>query len=253
MSNWKNSLRELKKLETNERFRYNLQFIAVSDIAQQFYCEAKVDQQHTIGEIPSQQKTTGSLIHEEIFTMESVELENLIKSIEIENKVIATFPLVATINHLRIIGVPDAIIFLQGQPNWIIELKSSTNPNPRVWPDQEVQIRLYGLLLEKMGFDCSTLKLILIHIRQDNKLNFDKKREILDEISTLIDLNSLSEAELRYGMKISRITQDRLKTEESIKWAKAFWLNSREPIPTKNPSKCKSCVYNNKCSYNLFK
>jgi CRISPR/Cas system-associated exonuclease Cas4 (RecB family) len=251
--NWRDSLRELRTLKPDPIFRHSLSFIAVSDIAQQFYCEAKVEQQYTTGAIPSEIKTTGSEIHEEIFAMESVELEKLIKSVEKKPSVIATFPLVATVNKIRILGVPDAIIFNNSRPKWLIELKTTISRNPRMWPDQEVQIRTYGLLLEKMGFDCSNLTLVLIHLRQDNRLDPNEKKAILSEIATSIELDRLREIEFKYGMKISLISHDNFKAEESVLWAQDYWLDVREPIPTKNPSKCKSCVYTETCPYNLLK
>lgn len=44
--------------------------------------------------------------------------------------------------------------------------------------------------------------------------------------------------------------QDALK---DILWAKDYWLMKREAIPTRNPSKCRSCEFNEKCPHSFVK
>ncbi len=44
--------------------------------------------------------------------------------------------------------------------------------------------------------------------------------------------------------KYSYNREDALK---DLGWAKDYWLNKREPIPTKRQNKCLACEYRNVC------
>ncbi|MCD6208930.1 MAG: hypothetical protein J7J67_01930 [Thermoproteales archaeon] len=46
---------------------------------------------------------------------------------------------------------------------------------------------------------------------------------------------------------------DRDYVLEKVRWAKDYWLMRRQPIPTKRPNKCRTCVYRSKCPYSLAK
>ena len=44
---------------------------------------------------------------------------------------------------------------------------------------------------------------------------------------------------------------DQVEANRELDWAVVFWKKKRDAIPTKNPNKCKSCVYNMDCDQSL--
>jgi hypothetical protein len=65
---WKDSLRE-DIPEGGPLYRHDLAFVGASTVAQQFYCEAKVENEYMLGEVPSEGKDVGTDLHDEIFAM----------------------------------------------------------------------------------------------------------------------------------------------------------------------------------------
>ncbi len=83
-SDWRTSLRNLpNKLRSAEaRLRFNRSWAPISSVAEQFYCEAKVDNAYRFGKVPSEAKEEGSKLHDEILAMKPTTIDNLIRSIE---------------------------------------------------------------------------------------------------------------------------------------------------------------------------
>lgn len=249
---WKKAMLE-GDLVQDPIYRHELSFVGVSSIAQQYYCEAKVEQEYTTGEIPTEVKETGTSLHEEIFAMEPVKREELVKHIEKAVPLAATFRLYAEVGKLRIIGQPDAVVFEKGIPKWLIELKTTQGDHTRLWRDQLIQVRIYGLLLDRMGFDCSKLNLVLIRMRQKGNLDPKQKEFMLNLVQLALNKQRTKELEAKFELKFFIIPHSALEPENAIIWAQDYWLKAREPIPTKNASKCKSCEYNEVCPFSLYK
>ena len=250
---WRDALRERDLPSVEPVFRHDLSFVKVSAIAQQFYCEAKVEQVCTRGEVPSEVKDAGTDLHEEILAMKPVEREELIKHIGEDPSLTASFRLYGEVGKLRIIGVPDAVIFEKSKPEWVIELKTTRGDHTRLWRDQLLQVRIYGLLLERMGFDCSNLKLALVRMRQDGALEDAPRKAMLSLIRVALMNDQTNKLEQLYPMKFFVNPHDPSQAESSVLWAEGYWTQMREPIPTKNQSKCRVCEYQNVCPYSLWK
>ena len=227
--------------------------VPVSSLAQQFYCEAKVEQQYARGEVPSEVKDVGTDLHEEILEMRPVKREVLIEHIERAHNLAASFPLSGEVGDLRIIGVPDAVIFEKSKPQWLIELKTTRGDYTRLWSDQLVQVRIYGLLLDKMGFDCSGLKLALVRMQQNGIPKEEHKKVMLTLIRLALIKGETKKLEQIYPLKFFVKPHDPSEAEGSVRWAQDYWLQKREPIPTKNQFKCKVCEYNDQCPYSLWR
>ncbi len=250
---WKESLREGIVPEGEPAYRHELSFVGASTIAQQFYCEAKVENEYTLGEIPTESKETGSDLHDEIFAMEELKREDLISRIEHDPSLTASFGLHAEIGKLRVVGVPDAVIFENGRPRWIIELKTTLGDPTRLWRDQVIQMRVYGLLLERMGFDCSGLTLTLIRMKQKGMLTSSEKSALLPLIRLSLLEKKTSVLEAQHQMKFFLVPHVSSEAEDAVIWAQDYWLGRREAIPTKSEGKCRSCEFNSVCTHSLFK
>lgn len=183
---WEQSILELEETLQGTEFRHKLPFIPVSSIAGQYYCELKVDHEYTQGEVPSEAKEEGSILHEQLLEMQSTTRENLIHQVKERPICIASFLIGAKVNGLAIAGLPDAIVFVKGKPTILIELKT-TKGELILWKDQEIQAKTYALLLENMGFDCSSLQIVVAKIKRSKELQPETKVEFLRKlIKTLL-------------------------------------------------------------------
>ncbi|MDG6991305.1 MAG: PD-(D/E)XK nuclease family protein [Nitrososphaerota archaeon] len=249
---WKKAMLK-DRLIRDPIYRHELSFVGVSSIAQQYYCEAKVEQEYTVGKIPTEVKETGTDLHAEIFAMEPVKREDLVKRIEKAPHLAAAFRLYGEVGKLRVIGEPDAVVFEKGIPKWLIELKTTRGDHTKLWDDQLIQVRIYGLLLDRMGFDCSELNLVLIRMRQKGDMGPGQKKVMLDLVRLALEKQHTKELESRLQMKFFVFPYSASEPEKAVMWAQGYWLKAREPIPTRNASKCKPCEYNQVCPYSLHK
>jgi hypothetical protein len=248
---WKDSLRD-DIPEGGPLYRHDLAFVGASTVAQQFYCEAKVENEYTLGEVPSEGKEIGTDLHDEIFAMEEVKKEDLIRHIEESPSLTASFGLHAQIGNLLVAGVPDAVIFEKGRPRWIVELKTTRGDPTRLWRDQAIQVKIYGVLLERMGFDCSDLTLVLVRVKQGALAPPDRESLLL-LVKGALAKGETAQLESRYGLKFFLLPHIRSEAEEAVSWAQDYWLKRREAIPTKAEGKCRSCEFNDVCVYSLAK
>ncbi|HXW37949.1 MAG TPA: PD-(D/E)XK nuclease family protein, partial [Nitrososphaerales archaeon] len=249
MKNWRESLAESPG--SSEGLKFGQDFVPVSSIAQQFYCEVKVEHQFVHGDIPTEAKGVGTELHEQILFMEKVRVEDLIDHIAGLPRLTASFVLHGKVGAMEVVGIPDAIVFENSKPRWVVELKTTGGDPSRLWKDQELQARIYGLLLENMGFDCSDLELAVVRWRQKDAKEVKQKEEMLSMITRSLFDGTSRALEARLGTKFFLFPHDKAQAEVAVRWAQDFWLGKREPVPTDNPGKCRVCEYNSLCRFNL--
>jgi len=92
---WKEALRNPIP-KSSVKLRHNLDFVRISDIAEQYYCEQKVELSFKIGEIDTHRKQIGAQIHEELIPMEKAEREHVLREIESRPSYICSIPLYFT-------------------------------------------------------------------------------------------------------------------------------------------------------------
>jgi hypothetical protein len=251
---WINSLLHTEELlETGVKLRHGIHFIPASGIAEQYYCEQKVEMSYTVGDIVTEAKAEGKALHETLLQMGKTTRESLVRNIQMKGLYIVRFPILARFSGLILAGVPDAIVFVRGRPAFIIELKTTGGDVSRLWRDEKVQVRVYGLILDQMAFDCSRLKLVIVKQRRNRYLMDEgyRKRFLSRIVSTL-----LGKAKLIFPgdvMHLHVLDYNRGEAVEDVEWAMDYWLSKREPIPTRNASKCRSCEYALACPMSLTK
>ncbi len=256
---WRDSLRNLVNLAeqlSEPRYRFGLPYVRISAIAEQYYCEAKVDLEYRLGEIPTEDREEGSRIHDELLRMRPTTLEGLIKGIEEKPVYVCSFPVYAELEGLLIIGVPDAIVFRRAKPAQILELKTTAGSLGKLWADERVQVEAYGYALDYMGFDCSDFRLVIVKVRRSEE---GAPTALLKAIMRAIYLkNGGLDSVERLGrvtgaFRIYVLPYDRQSVVSKLRWARDYWLMRREPVPTKRAGKCRACVYSDKCPYSLLR
>ena len=259
-ADWRESLLNARQLKgpAKATLRFDLPWVPISTIAEQFYCEAKVDLEYRYGRVPTPAKEEGTELHDEIMEMEPTSPEDLVKSITNRSSCLCTFPVYARIDDIAVMGMPDAVLFRKSKPSNLIELKTTGGNVDRLWRDQVVQVKAYALALELMGFECGSLKLSLIRVSRQG-ITDEIKEQLLNEAAVAFLKGEIDETERRLNdkaggqVKIHILNYDRQDALRDVTWARDYWLMRREAIPTTNQSKCRACEFNAACPHSLVK
>ncbi len=132
--------------------RFNRDYVTVSEIAQQLFCEYKLHMSIIEGRIQTPAMELGIIIHDEVFRGgRRVNEEEFMKAVKNNELVVATLPLMINIDGISIIGIPDAIVFMRGVAKAVIELKTSNRWLDRLFDSEYVQAQLYAYLINKLG------------------------------------------------------------------------------------------------------
>jgi CRISPR/Cas system-associated exonuclease Cas4 (RecB family) len=236
-----NLIREF--LERRESvLRFNVPFLCVSEISEQYYCERKVEMARVLGEIATEHKIIGQEAHEALLKdAVKIKLEEGFREIFSDKpKLFREMLLLAKIKGVVIAGRPDAVLFYSGIPLCLFEYKFTARRIP--FRDMHVQARLYCLLLNEMGFNAERLKYAIILVPQ----KFRDDEEVRRLPLLIIKRNFPPKIETE---KAAIFINDFNKSEalKELEWAMEYWLNKREAKPTSKPGKCKSCEYAGKC------
>jgi len=211
--------------------------IPVSTIASQFYCEKKVELGTRLGAERNQAMKAGVVGHEADLPFLSKEKpeklwERATKPAARKPVEIREFRLVGRFGDSLVQGRVDHASLFRGRALQILEYKF--RGHKQVYDTDMVQCQLYGLLLQTMGFDASSLRLTVVA--------FDFR----DKEDAVTMYNS---PELR--LLVDPVERDFLfeekKATEDLAWALEYWNGARNAIPTKNPQKCRVCQFRAAC------
>ncbi|HUK79467.1 MAG TPA: PD-(D/E)XK nuclease family protein [Nitrososphaerales archaeon] len=248
---WK---REEEFLQTAEKkFRHDVSFVGVSTLASQYYCEYKVENEFKLGEVPTEAKETGTELHDELMPMVRITAEEFARLVSRKTPSYAVLNVWGTVEGLRLVGTPDHIVWSEGRPLWLMELKTTRgDPNP-LWEDQENQVRIYGLLLDRMGFDCSRMRLAVVRLKISD-LGENEKREWILRVSKALmeDRTRILEGSYQGLMKVHILEHDVGRAKKAVHLEAGYWLREREPVPSTSVGKCRACEYNSACPKSLF-
>jgi len=229
-------------------FRHGRTFVAVSTIASQFYCEYKVENEAAFGEVPTEAKDTGTDLHNELIPQKPITEKEFVELVSRKEPSYAVLNVWGTVGGLRLVGTPDHIVWSEGRPLWLVELKTTKGDPTSLWPDQMNQVRIYGLLLELMGFDCSRLRLALVRLRA-GELTDDDRRLWMERVSTHLESGNVAELEARYrnAMRVHLLEHDRAAAEACVEEKQGYWLGDREATSSTSAGKCRTCEYSAVC------
>ncbi|MEM3784097.1 MAG: hypothetical protein QXY88_03590, partial [Candidatus Bathyarchaeia archaeon] len=158
--------------------RFNVPYVGVYWIADQFFCEKQVELYMRGEEVKIERTKFGKDFHEGISAgMEKADLEKIWDDILSGRSVyVSNMPLAAKWKEVPIIGRADLLFFSNGMPLWLFEFKFT---NMRIPPDSShVQARIYSLLLKLMGFDVSMLTYAIV-LAKNKPENFETWRRLV--------------------------------------------------------------------------
>jgi hypothetical protein len=234
--------------------RHGVSSVGVSMLAGQFYCEYKVENEFAVGEIPTEAKEEGTILHDELIPMKPVSRDGFVKLVGRKEPSYAVLKVWGKLGGIRLMGEPDHIIWSEGRPLWLVELKTTAGDPNSLWDDQLSQILIYGALLEKMGLDCSELRLALVRVRAKD-LTAEQKTAWIALVSKSLEQNRIKdlEAQHRGAMRVHLIDHDVDEAELSVRRMQGYWLGERDATSSTSVGKCRACEYNSVCAKTLYK
>jgi len=237
-----------------EEFRHGVSFVAVSSIAEQYYCEYKLENEFSLGEIPTEAKDSGTALHAELMPTERISREEFAELVSRKEPTLGVLDVWGSAGGLKVVGEPDHIVWSQGKPLWVIELKTTRGDPSPLWEDQESQVRIYGLLLDRMGFDCSKMRLAVVRLKT-GELDDEERREWILKVSRALMEGGVGALEAKYRgmMKAHLLEHDVDRAEKAVASKAGYWLQQREPVSSTSTGKCRACEYNTVCSKSLFR
>jgi hypothetical protein len=199
-------------------------------------------------------KDTGTILHDELMPTVAISRSEFAKMVARKKPSLGVLRVWGASQGIKIVGMPDHIVWAEGRPLWLIELKTTRGDPAPLWEDQENQVRVYGLLLDLMGFDCSRMQLTVVRLKT-NELDEAEKREWIVRVSEALLANKIwaLEAEYRGTMKVHLLKHDPTLAEAAIATKAGYWLNQRQPTSSTSIGKCRACEYHSVCPKSLFK
>ena len=228
------------------RLRFNVPYIGVYWVADQFFCEKQVEISMKEGELEIERKKIGKDFHEKLSAgMEKTSREQVWSYILSGRSIcVSDLLLVGKWKGIPIIGRADLLLFSRSKPLWLFEFKFTNMRIPS--GSSHVQARLYSLLLKQMGFDVSTLKYAIV-LAKEKPENFERwRRLVLDKVKSYRLLKEKAVVKIN-GCRVFIGKPKFDKAEKELNFALKYWLCIREAIPTKSASKCRACAYNASC------
>jgi len=234
--------------ESKKRLRFGLHFVNASEIAEQFYCEKKVELKYTYGKIQTQEMEKGDEKHELTLSgMIPVKREDLWRDIFQKPTVGASMLLLGKYRECVIAGRPDYILFRRRKPTLLIEYKFSRKP--KIFPSYHVQALVYGYLLHDLGFETSELRYAI------SVAPHDLNREKIESLNQTICMLSIPELYKKEpvdldipGLVVWMYPFSLESAIEKLEWAIPFWEERRNAKPTRKAEKCGACGYREKCT-----
>lgn len=225
-------------------------YVAVSEIAEQFYCEYKLQLSITEGKLVTPQMELGALIHDSVFKGRPVDPGELLRRIRAGERLVATLPLVHRVNGLVIVGIPDAVLFGGGRALAVIELKTSNKWLGTVFKSEYVQAQLYAHLLVSLGLAGRDVVVAIAKLRRD--VEDATRSSVLGNVVKYLEQLGALPASVNLGeLTIHYMPYDPM-IEADLRWALAYWLGERGPRPSPSPGKCGQCEFRGICAFGII-
>ncbi len=225
----------------DEPLRFGQKCVRAADIANQYYCEKQVELRMLHGKEETEAMRIGRVGHEEAhrFATPVPKEKAWIEAFRQNRRrpyAIANFGLLCKHQGIFVAGVPDHAEFWKGKALLVRELKFRSKT--AVYSSDFVQLRIYGYLMNQMGFDTSDLECEVICLHQRMR-----------EAAALYDLE-LPGGEKVFDERDQEVRRKSFDIDKAVKeldWALGFWRNERSAIPTAKSAKCRVCGARPQC------
>lgn len=239
----------IKKGKSNLKF--GRPYLIVSEIASQFYSEAKLELEYIFGKIETEEQREGARLHERMAEDGTViKFKELMRKIpQAEEIVVMEATFITKFNDDIIVGKPDVIIFKRGIPIFLLEYKFSKYST--TFPNQRVQARVYCQILKELGYNTDLLCYGIVLAPRDMTKRSDNVKVIPRKVLRGIDLSSLiqeQEKKIQFDqIRVFLYKFDSKKAEIDLKWALEYWKGEREVKLSELLHECERHEHKEKC------
>jgi hypothetical protein len=225
--------------------RYGRRTVAVSTIAQQFYCEKAVQLSIERPRAPSSEMLSGIAGHEAVaalgVTMSPEQAVTEAVTAREQPLCIYEFRIGWQHSGVAILGFVDEAWFREGRVDLVAERKFSGSLS--IHTPYHVQAALYCLGLGEMGFDTEGCDYRISVFKRE--CHSCSRLSAGDCPGTSMEASSYS---CESGACISQsFPFNREATVADLNWALEFWTMEREAQPTTNAARCRYCRYRLVC------
>ena len=224
--------------------RFNRPWVAASSIADQYYCEQKVELRRLLGEIETEVKQRGTAGHDALASEALVtDQEDMFQRIFSDQLTISQeLLLVSRYKGLILVGQPDAVAFHQGRALFLFEFKFSHSQIP--YHSYLVQAHVYGKILEGMNLDILKLYYAIAILPPSSR----NESTVFSNIVQAVLDHGPHETSFSVGeAHVHLYAYQSTTAEDDIDWALDYWRSNRDAISTRNPKKCARCEYEASC------
>ena len=238
------SAQEVKKrLEQN----YGISFVRAADIAEQLFCEKKVELRLLHPEVKKGASQLRGLTGHEQLAAEArpISGKELREQLASGKKVLLRESLFSGRHRgIQILGKPDLVCFDGMHPLFLVDYKFSVKRE--TYPDHRLQVALYGMLLHQNKFETNGLVTIIAFV----------SRAVAEghlEPELLKIYQRLRETVLTHGRQATHQDENvacfaypfvLAHAKELVDQQIDFWLGLRSAVPTRHARKCSVCEFN---------
>jgi hypothetical protein len=247
LSRYREVLRRSREGES--LLRFGRRTVAVSSIAQQFYCEMALHLSILRPLRPTREMQSGTAGHEAVAALgvPMTHEESIEQAIVEREKPLCIYEFKIGWEHegVPILGFVDEAWFQEGAVERLAERKFSRSLG--IYRPYHVQAALYCLGLGEMGFDTGHTQYCITVFRRDCH---DCDR--LGDGDCPLQAGESSSYECEKGAGISDCFPfDREKATSDLEWALGYWRYDREPLASPSPRKCRSCRWKAYCEASI--
>lgn len=225
--------------------RFGRRTVAISTIAQQFYCEKAVQFGCERPLPPTQSMKDGSAGHDVVAALgvPMTHGEAVLQAVIQREAPLCIYEFRIAWEHdgVSVTGLVDEAWFRGGDVELVAERKFSGRPG--IYHSYRVQAGLYCLGLGEMGFGTAdALYRVSVFQRGCHEC------ESLASGDCPVLIGESSHAAGCQGAGVSEVFPfDREETTRDLDWALQFWRNGREAEATTSPGRCRVCRYRAVC------
>ena len=225
--------------------RFGRRTVAISTIAQQFYCEKAVQFSFERPLPPTRSMRDGSSGHDVVAALGvPVTHEEAVQQAVVAREepiCIYEFRIGWEHNGVTVLGFVDEAWFQGGNVDLVAERKFSGSPG--IHRPYKVQATLYCLGLHGMGFGTDAARYRVSVFQRACHACADLASGECPVLS-----GGSSDPTRCAGTGLSQVFPfDKEQALHELDWALQFWRNEREAEPTPSPGRCRACRYRRMC------
>lgn len=231
--------------ESEPLLRYGRRTVAVSTIAQQFYCEKAVQYSIEQPRAPTAEMLAGIAGHEAVASL-GVTLtpeQAIVEAVSVREKPLCIYEFRIGWRHdgVTVLGFVDEAWFREGRVELVAERKFSSSLSIRT--PYHIQAALYCLGLGEMGFSTELARYrISVFKRECHSCGLLKEGACP---GTAAEAHSFT---CEQGACVTQeFPFDRDSTTRDLNWALSYWTFEREATPTMHTERCRSCRFRHVC------